>query len=162
MIKYRGEDYVLYTTPHNKTVSGYLCDGVYRLSKPKHAKYRGYIQYGETVIEIYVTSIRGLVRLVLIVGICVLAYHGLHSTHDTVYYKVSFAESPKYVDGMLYCTVVNVSNREIVVRFVNEEEESIAALLQPGDTLPYIELNFVPTHIVYDDKYPFKLEVQYE
>lgn len=163
MIEYCGQQYEVHSMPHNKFVKGYLKDGVFKHKKPLTAKCLGYIQDGDGVIEIYKSRML-LIRLLVcaaIIGLCF--FHWQVSRVTTIEYKTSFAEFPVYEEGVLYCSVVNVSDIEVTVTFQDDfGNKSITTSLRPGDTIPYLELDFVPTQIVYDNQYSFKLEAQYD
>ena len=147
--------------PHNLQTEGYLIDGVYTISQPTKGKCKGYIRTDAGIIEVYKTSVHWLLVPVFLILIATFASM-YASTSRTEYYRVSFDAAPLYTGGNIYCTVVNVANMNIEIKFSDEENTSITTLLRPGETLPYIELTFIPTVIVFNDKYTFSLEVRYD
>lgn len=161
MIRYGNNDYVLHRETHNGSTYAYLCDGSFTQSKPRRAHYVGYIFYGGQIVEVWSYNFRPLLivlAILMIVGAFALSYT---QTRD-VYFQACFAEAPLLKDGTLYCNVVNKADFEVTVTFTDGENVSTANILQPGDTLPYTSINFIPTEIVYNQQYSFPLEVRYD
>ena len=163
MIEFNGKPHTLYTAKHNSIPDAYLVDGKLTNKGPHNYSYMGYIRDGSLIIEVYQKRHAWLLPcIVLLLFLDVLLAWYLAPT-ETELYPASFASAPIYQNNTLYCYVVNVSDREITVSFVDGfGHESISTLLRPQETLPYITLDFVPSHIVYDGNYYFKLEAQYE
>ena len=81
---------------------------------------------------------------------------------ETIYYQVTFSAYPFYMNNTLYCNVVNEANIAVTVRFISDTEKSELFTLEPGDTLPYVYLDFIPYAILYNGTDEFPLEVQIE
>ncbi len=162
MVRFDGEKYPLHESMWGGEFVGYLCNGKYQYEQPIRLNYKGYIVTPEGVVAVYKSGFPWgclpAVLLVVAMFICVSNKKPINS-----YYPVSFAESPVLEDGVLYCSVVNVSERELTVNFTdNAGHDSMLTLLRPGETLPTAPVDFVPTAIVYDQQYQFELEVQYD
>ena len=161
MIDYDGQEYEIIRSHWGGEVYAYLIDGRFTYIHPTYKVYVGYIQTTRGVIEVWRSKVpvKYLVAVAVMVVLCIIS---TCTKPETEYYRVSFAEVPIYTDGTLYCSVVNVSNREVTVQFLGEDNSSELILLRPGDTIPTIELDFVPALIQYDQNYSFELEVQYD
>ena len=161
MVDYDSDSYELRQSHWNGETFAHLVDGKLQYNAPKHKNYVGFIWTDNGAIKVWKSRLPWpyicLVAMLIYVSIAFAM-----PTQHTEYYRVSFAESPRYTDGTLYCTVVNVSDREVTVRFLSETDTSELILLRPGDTIPTIDLQFVPQYIQYDQQYSFELEVQYE
>ncbi len=162
MISLFGEVYELHRSEWGGDFHAYLCNGVYTYRAPTHLAYQGYIITPDGVIAIYKSKVPW--AWVLVTTVCFVALMlFVFRSPSTEYYPVSFAERPVYKDGTIYCTVVNVSEREVTVRFGdNAGNVSVLTLLRPGETIPTLEVDFTPAYIEYDQKYQFELEVQYD
>lgn len=162
MVKYEGRDYTLYPYPWSGEAYCYLVDGNVRWNKPSHKRYLGYIMTENGAVFLYETSYR--LPVVLGTFLLILMSVLLCNPKEPVaeYYPVAFAEAPLYQSGTLYCNVVNLADCDVQVRFGNDATESMLYEVRQGDTLPYLELGFVPTYIEYDQKYKFTLEVRYD
>lgn len=162
MIEFDGAEYEINHAKWNGPVQAYLVDGKYTYIRPVGKVYVGYITTPRGLLEVWRSKypVKYIVVAVLFVVACLVSNH---IQPDVQYYRASFAEAPVYRDGTLYCTVVNVADREVTVQFLGAGgEQSALTLLRPGDTIPTIELDFIPTVIQYDQKYSFELEVQYD
>lgn len=161
MVEYDGQAYEVHRSHWGGEVYAYLVDGKFTLLQPCSKVYVGYIKTQLGVLEVWRSRVpvRAIVAVVAIIVACIL----LNNTRPvTEYYRVSFAESPIYRDGILYCNVVNVSDREVTVQFLDGAHSSVLVLLRPGETIPTVELDFVPSVIQYDQQHTFELEVQYD
>lgn len=160
MIYWRGKYYPLVEAAYNGAVYGYLCGGQVCTKPPSHSKPFGYIQTPSGVVVICKRDKRPF-----FVGVVVLLLTVIYLLYPRVeysYYQVAFEESPVWENNTLYCNVVNVAEREVSVQFVGENQVSIVYYLEPGDTLPTVQISFIPTAIRYGGSYDFSLEVQYD
>ena len=101
-------------------------------------------------------------RLVLVLLLAVLVAIAilLWPRYEYIDYQVTFAERPVLRDGIIYCNVINEADIEVTVQFLDDGNKSSIYHLQPGGTLPYIHIDFVPTTIRYNGRSDFQLEVQ--
>lgn len=158
MIYWYGKYYTLVTSPYNGQVLGYLLDGVLLHSKPKGTRVRGHVTTDDGVVVVLGRDMRIFAVIVLIV-VAALAI-ALWPRYEYSYFQVTFAEKPQFSDGVLYCNVVNEADIDVTVQFVNATSKSSIYTLEPGDTLPYINIDFTPTTIRYNGEFDFLLEVQ--
>lgn len=145
--------------PYRGKVHGYICNGVFSTTQPKGKRYVGYRQTDNGAVLVYRDPYTMYVVPILLLVVGVASVMFLRH-EEVVEYRVSFSQTPVYVDGRLYCTVTNVSDETITVAFTDGEQTSGAIPLFSGESLPYVEIEFVPTHIVYGGAYKFPLEVQ--
>ena len=73
---------------------------------------------------------------------------------------MTFAERPSLQGGVLQCNVINEADRVVTVQFIGATSKTVIYTLSPGETLPYIYIDFVPKVIRYNGKSDFPLEVQ--
>lgn len=158
MIYWQGKRYELIQLPYNGEVAGYLLDGFLRRQRPKSTLVRGHILTDEGVIVILRRDIR--LPLCLLAGVLLLAAVVLWPRYTVEYYQATFAEKPVLAEGVLYCNVLNESDCVITVQFLNDSNKSMIHTLEPGDALPYLHIDFVPTIIRYNESHNFQLEVQ--
>lgn len=163
MVDYHGQKYHIYESHYNGTPDGYFCNGNDYTEAPTNKSYRGYIIVDGRVISVYrdkVTAPVLLLAFTLLMSLAIIFYQGSLTSNEE--YRVSFASYPVYREGTLYCNVVNVSDIDVTVSFTDGVSFSITSLLYPGETIPYIELDFTPTYIVYGGVYKFPLEVKHD
>ena len=160
MIYWQGKLYKLITMQYNGVVYGYLLDGILLSSPPKRAVTRGHIVTEDGVIIVLGRSVRPLVAFLLgvLIILCVLCW----PRTESLYYQVTFSEKPLLREGLLYCNVINEADIEVTVQFLDSSNKSIIYTLSPGQTLPYIYVDFVPDTIRYNGSSDFQLEVRYD
>ena len=158
MIYWHGKGYQLVTHPYNGPVLGYLLDGVLVERQPKRTKVKGHILTEDGAVIVLGRDLR--VVLVLLLAVLVAIAILLWPRYEYIDYQVTFAEWPVLRDGIIYCNVINEADIEVTVQFLGDDNKSSIYHLQPGDTLPYIHIDFVPTTIRYNGRSDFQLEVQ--
>ena len=161
MVNFDNETYELRRSHWNGEVFAHLVDGKFQYETPKHKDYLGFIWTDNGAVKVWKSRLPWPYICLVAMLIYLAIVFSTPVTH-TEYYRVSFAEAPLYSNGTLYCTVVNVSDREVTVQFLSGKERSELLLLRPGETIPTIDISFVPEYIQYDQQYSFELEVQYD
>lgn len=160
MVYWKGTEYEMIPSIYNGAISGYLVDGRLRSTQPKGTYIKGHIATEDGIL-----MIAGRRKKPFVAIFCILlaaALFVLWPRNETVYYQVTFNAQPLYMNEILYCDVVNESGIEVTVRFINDTDKSEIITLKPGDTLPYMFLDFVPNAILYNGIDEFPLEVQIE
>lgn len=158
MIYWQGRNYPLVPREYNGKVCGWLLDGILQATLPRGVIIRGHIVTEHGVIVVVRRDFRwGIALLVLTISALVIA---LWPRYEYLYYQVAFAESPVYRDGTLYCNVVNVADMDVTVQFIGSASKTGMYQLSPGETLPYIYIDFVPEVIRYNGDFDFPLEVR--
>ena len=153
--------YKVAKTNYNGEVHAWLKDGVPVYTKPKHGTCKGYIFTDDGVVAVVRTSF--LWVWILPLTLILLCLFWRESKVEYNYYPVAFAEHPVYSDGTLYCNVVNVHDEAVTVQFTTDTAWLPGLyVIEPGETLPYIDIDEAPTAIVYGGQYSFKLEVVYD
>lgn len=161
MVDFDGQSYDVIRSNWGGDVYAHLIDGRFSYIRPSSKVYVGYIQTPRGVLEVWRSKVP--VQYIVIGTVLILLCVFSNCTRPRQeFYRVSFAEAPMYDGTTLYCSVVNVADREVTVQFLGDDNSSELILLRPGDTIPTIELTFVPTVIQYDQNYSFELEVQYD
>lgn len=158
MIYWKGKTYRKVALPYNGVALGYLLDGLLITSPPKGTKVTGHIVTDEGVIIILGREMRFIIAIVLIAVAAVTIV--LWPRYEYSYYQVTFSEHPVMRDSTLYCNVVNEADRTVTVQFLSHESKTTIYTLEPGETLPYIYVDFTPDVIRYNGKSDFPLEVQ--
>lgn len=158
MIEYGGNLYQLHPERRNSKASLFIADGAPTLVRPKNKKYIGYIAVDGEIIEVYKSSLL-LLYITIITLFVMLTILSIPRVENREY-RVSFNQQPLYEDGVLYCNVVNVSDLTITVQFTNSSHTSTTNVLSPGECLAMCELDFLPSHILYNNKHSFPLEVR--
>ena len=158
MIYWYGKYYPLITSPYNGSVLGYLLDGILLHSMPKGTKVRGHITTEDGVVIVLGRDMRIVAALLLVAAIVLTIV--LWPRYEYVYFQVTYAEKPWMENGVLYCNVVNETDIDVTVQFLNATSKTAIYTLEPGDTLPYISIDFTPTTIRYNGEFDFLLEVQ--
>lgn len=144
----------------NATTCFHFFEGRTYSSPPKNAHYVGYVlDEDNRKVYVYQRSYLGVVLamiLVLLVSllICLICTHS-----EVIQLRVSFSETPQYTDGVLYCNVTNVERIPITVQFLGIEQASTTYTLQAGESLPYINIDFIPTVIRFQSQCDFIIEV---
>lgn len=158
MVKYKFKEYTLIESWYNGTPVNYVLDGRVVNRAPSRRKYKGYLKTEDGVVMIYETNnvIWKVLLCSILLAVAILAY----PRNIVGEYRVSFSQHPSYVDGTLHCNVINVSDIPVVVHFENTDSASVDIPLEPGEALSTVELEFIPTYIVYNTDYKFKLEVK--
>lgn len=157
MIYWCGKKYELIPRQYNGKVLGYLWDGVLTITAPKRAVVKGHIVTADGVIIILGRDVRYvLVGIILLAALVIVFWPKQKYT----YYQATFAERPLLVEGVLFCNVVNEAESQVTVQFINAHNKSMSYVLEPGETLPYIHIDFVPEVIRYNGDYDFPLEVR--
>lgn len=156
MTYWRGRTYDLIKSPYNGRVVGYLLDGELLQSQPTGTRILGHFSTEDGVVVVLAWRKKAVVVAIAALIVAVLA---LWSRKTVRYFPVVFAEEPVYYQGVLYCNVVNDAEISITVKFLSDTEESETHSLEPGESLPYILIDFAPTTIRYNDTYDFHLEV---
>lgn len=159
MIYWMHKRYHLISAPYNGDHLGFLIDGKLCHSLPRSAVYSGYIRTPLGVVLVYRRSQLPLFLALLVVAIVAISV-SLWPTTEYEYFQVTYEESPRYSDNTLYCNVINEADRPVTVQFIHDKQKSFLYELQPGETLPYITIEFAPSTIRYDNYHDFKLEVQ--
>lgn len=158
MIYWHGKSYPLVKRPYNGVVLGYLLDGLLLSTPPKRTKIRGHIVTDDGTVIVLARDMRPAVYAMCAIGI-VLAIL-LWPRYEYSYYRVTFAERPSLQGGVLQCNVINEADRVVTVQFIGATSKTVIYTLSPGETLPYIYIDFVPKVIRYNGKSDFPLEVQ--
>ena len=158
MIYWHGKSYPLVTHPYNGAVLWYLLDGLLLDIRPNHTRVRGHIITDEGVVIILGRELSKIFALLFLIGVTLLLV--FWPRYEYSYYQVTFAERPVLDEGVLYCNVVNEADIEVTVQFLDSRNKTTVYTLSPGDTLPYIYIDFVPSTIRYNGKSDFPLEVR--
>lgn len=158
MIYIQGKRYPLVRCEYNGAVSGWLLDGVIQQTQPRHTKVRGHVVTEHGVLVVLYRDLR-LLYAVLLLAVLVLVYT-LWPQQERVYYQVAFAARPLLQEEVLYCNIVNVADREVTVQFLGAFSKTAIYTLKPGETLPYLYIDFVPETIRYNGDSDFSLEVR--
>lgn len=158
MIYWYGKYYTLVTSPYNGAVLGYLLDGVLLHSRPKGTRIRGHIATDDGVVVVLGRDVRIFAVVVLIAAVVLTVV--FWPRYEYSYFQVTYAEKPRLSEDVLYCNVVNEADITVTVQFIGASSKSTLYTLEPGDTLPYIDIDFTPTTIRYNGEFDFLLEVQ--
>lgn len=158
MIYWHGKSSPLVKRPYNGAALGYLLDGFLLTVPPKRTRVRGHIVTDEGVVIILARDMRLAICAVCVIGIALTIL--LWPRYEYSYYQVTFAERPSLHDGVLQCNVINEADRVVTVQFIGSASKTMIYTLSPGETLPYIYIDFVPEAIRYNGKSDFPLEVQ--
>lgn len=158
MIYWHGKSYPLVKRPYNGSVLGYLLDGLLLGAPPKRTRIQGHIVTDEGVVIVLARDMRLALYIVCAIGAVLTIL--LWPRYEYSYYQVTFAEKPLLQDGILQCNVINEADREVTVQFIGTTSKTVIYTLSPGETLPYIYIDFVPKVIRYNGESDFQLEVQ--
>lgn len=158
MIYWQGKRYVLNPNQYNGKVFGYLWEGILVDTPPRNSIIKGHIVTDNGVIIVLRRDIR--LPLILALVIVLMLSVMLWPRHELVYYQVTFSERPVLSEGVLYCNIINEADIQVTVQFLNSFSKSMVYTLNPGDTLPYIYIDFVPEVIRYNGNSDFPLEVR--
>lgn len=160
MVKYNGSYYNPITRPYNGQIDGILLGNRNVYERPKHAKYVGYFKCSEGTILVYARRKPWWLLLPLSIVLLITAYIYTHPQVETVYYEIRFDSTPTMLDRTLYCNVYNVAEKEVTVQFYGVGgDKSKVYLIKPQSALLYVDLDFIPSYICYDDTYFYALEV---
>lgn len=159
MYEYDGKAYHVKRMPYSGKPAAYVVNGVTMFTRPTGKVYVGYIQCDGDVIAIYRSSYKAYLFLLLVPPLIALVAMATNRT-QVVEYQVSFAQFPFYSDGVLECAVVNVSDVPYSVQFTDGFYTTSPYVVEPGETLFQVEVDFAPTQIIFDGEYKFELEVR--
>lgn len=158
MILWCGTNYKLIPGTYNGTIYGYLVDGKLRDTQPRWTFVKGHILTPQGVIIVLARKCK-LAFITLGVSLAVFLLALIPYPVD-VYYQVTFEPQPLLRNETLYCNVVNEDIFQVTVQFSDGTNNTMTYELEPGDTLPYVLVEFVPTVIRYNNQHEFPLEVR--
>lgn len=159
MYEFDGGSYPLTRTPYSGKPAAYVVNGITMYELPRGKVYVGYIECNGDIYTVYRSSYKAYLFL-LAVPLLIALVAFLTSRSTTVEYQVAFAQYPFYSDNILECAVVNVSDVTYSVQFTDGTYTTGVYTIEPGDTLFQVEVDFAPTHIIFDGEYKFELEVR--
>lgn len=157
MVSWRGKYYDVVLGDYNGKIAGTLLEGTYSPTRLPRTIVHGHICTPDGVLLVLRRPHNKILWGTICAGLlCALL---MHTSSQVEYFQVCFAETPIMENGVLYCNIWNPDDLDVYVVFRSQEHTTAPYVVEAGDYLPYVHLDFVPTELIYNSEFIYSLEV---